>query len=91
MLGREDPLLRLQAGLQQSFGLVETASLAEQLAKLFIIDKVNGAFRPLWRRTPATDRSRIPSCRGEAPREVGVLEFTQGPDLELTNPVLADA
>ena len=34
MLGREDPSLRLQAGLQQSFGLVETASLAEHLAKL---------------------------------------------------------
>ena len=34
MLGREDPLLRLQAGLQQSFGLVEAASLAEQIAKM---------------------------------------------------------
>jgi hypothetical protein len=34
MLGREDPLLRLQAGLRQSFGLVEAASLAEHLAKM---------------------------------------------------------
>jgi hypothetical protein len=58
---------------------------------LFIIDKVSGAFGPLWRRTLAADRSRIPSCRGDAPRKVGVLELTQGPDLELTNPLLADA
>ena len=58
---------------------------------LFIIDKVSGAFGPLWRRTLAADRSRIPSCRCEAPRKVGVLELTQGPDLELTNPLLADA
>jgi hypothetical protein len=49
MLGREDPLLRLEAGLQQSFSLVKSASLAEQLAEIAHDDEsfgMLGAERP---------------------------------------------